>query len=219
MANGWVKIHRKLLESLFYKDSHVVHIWVHLLLNATHKPIKALFKGKEITLKPGQLITGRDSISQKTKVNSQKVQRTLKKFEMWRMIEQQTSNRNRLVTILSWDQYQENEQQMNNKRTTDEQLVNTNKNINNKKKERKEIYKEKILAPDFENYTIPEKLYQWADKNGISKKAIEIHVEMCLNHFQDNKTKRPGWEKTIMNWARSDLAKINNQYPKKKLIT
>ena len=52
-------------------------------------------------------------------------------------IEQQTTSQNRLITIVSWNEYQKSEQpfeqQVNNKRTTSEQQMNTNKNIKNKR--------------------------------------------------------------------------------------
>lgn len=133
---GWVKIHRKMLENpIICKDSDYLSVWIYLLLNATHKEIPALFKGKKIILKPGQLITGRKSISNKLKISESKIYRIINDYKSEHQIEQQTSNKNSLITIINWDKYQENEQQneqqMNNKRTTNEQQVNTNKNVKN----------------------------------------------------------------------------------------
>jgi hypothetical protein len=52
------------------------------------------------------------------------VQRILKTFKSEQQIEQQTTSRNRLITIVAWNEYQkseqQNEQQVNNKRTTSE---------------------------------------------------------------------------------------------------
>lgn len=50
-------------------------------------------------LNPGQLITGRKAISDKLRVTESKVQRVLKCYESEQQIEQQTGNRNRLITI------------------------------------------------------------------------------------------------------------------------
>lgn len=133
---GWVKIHRKILDNpVVCKDSETFSIWLYLLLSATHQEIPAVFKGEKITLKKGQLITGTLSISKRLKINKDKVQRTLKCFEIDKQIEQETSNKNRLISILNWEQYQsndnENDKQMINKcETTDKQLI-TNKNVKN----------------------------------------------------------------------------------------
>ena len=136
MSEGWIKLHRKMLDNpLVCKDGDYLAVWVYLLLNATHKNYPALFKGKKIELKAGQLLTGRKSISNTLSINEAKIQRILKTFENEQQIEQQTSNKNSLITILNWDRYQQNEQQnetqMNNKWTTTEQQVNTNKNVKN----------------------------------------------------------------------------------------
>lgn len=117
--DGWFKIHRKILENpIVCKDAEHIAIWIYLLSNATYTDFTAVFKGKKITLHPGQLITGRKVISDRFKINESKVQRILKSFENDQQIEQQTSNVNRLITILNWGKYQlieqQNEQPVNN---------------------------------------------------------------------------------------------------------
>lgn len=141
---GWIKLYRKLLDNpIVCKDSETFSIWLYLLLSATHQEVSAIFKGKKIILKPGQLITGILSISKKLKINKDKVQRTLKCFEIDKQIKQETSNKNRLITILNWEQYQsndnENDKQLINKcETTDKQLI-TNKNEKNDKNDKNVI--------------------------------------------------------------------------------
>lgn len=122
---GWIKIHRQLLDNpIICKDSEHLSIWIYLLLNATHKEIPALFKGEKIILQPGQLITGRKSMSEKLKIPESKIYRVINEYKSEQQIEQQTSNKNSLITILNWNKYQQNEQQneqqLNNKRTTTE---------------------------------------------------------------------------------------------------
>ena len=143
-AEGWIKLHRKLLDNpVTMKDTDHLAVWIYLLLNASHNEHPALFKGEKIMLKPGQLITGRKSIALALHIDESKVERILKSLKSEQQIEQQTSSKNRLISITNWEFYQQseqqNEQQMNNKRTTSEQQVNTNKNIKNDKNERKDI--------------------------------------------------------------------------------
>lgn len=139
--SGWIKLHRKTLENpIIMQDKEYLAVWIFLLLNATHAEYDVMFEGKRITLQKGQLITGRKTISKKLDISESKVQRILKSFENEQQIEQQTTSRNRLISILNWEAYQQieqlNEQQVNNKRTTSEQQVNTNKNNKNIKNER-----------------------------------------------------------------------------------
>ena len=133
---GWISTYRKILENpIVCKDSDYFAVWMYLLLNATHKESPAIFNKKKIILKKGQLITSRKSIAEKFDISESKVQRILKTFEIEQQIKQQTCSRNRLISIINWNEYQQSEQrieqQVNNERTTSEQLVNTNNNDNN----------------------------------------------------------------------------------------
>lgn len=139
---GWIKLHRCLLNNpVVMKDSDHIAVWVYLLLEATHKDIQKLFKGEKITLKPGQLITGRIVISDTLKISESKVRRILNEFESDHQIDRQRSNKNSLITILNWELYQsadqQDDQQVTNKRPTSDQQVTTlqeyknNKNNNN----------------------------------------------------------------------------------------
>jgi hypothetical protein len=134
---GYVCIWRKLRDHPRYRDSEFFHVWVHLILNATHKKIEAIFCGKKIVLQPGQLITGRHAISRDTGVNDSKVYRILEQLKSEQQIEQQGKNLSSLITITNWRVYQFSEQQIeqpsNNERTTNEQPSNTNNNEKNLK--------------------------------------------------------------------------------------
>lgn len=133
---GYIKLHRKILDNpIVCKDAEHFIVWCYLLLNATHKEVPALFGGKKISLKPGQLITGRKAISQKTGVEESKIKRILKLFENDQQIDRQTTNQNTLISILRWDDYQKSDQQNDQRVTngcpTSDQRVTTNKNVKN----------------------------------------------------------------------------------------
>ena len=110
MSRGYIKLYRSMLDNpVVNKDADHLAIWIYLLLNATHKEIYSMFRGKKIALSPGQLITGRKVIGRKYNISESKVQRVLKTFENEQQIEQQSSNKNRLITILHWNEYQSDE--------------------------------------------------------------------------------------------------------------
>ena len=133
---GWIKLHRKIQDSFFYTDSQAVHLWLHILLKANHKTNKFMWNGEEIEVLQGQFITGRKKLSIETGVNESKVQRLLKMFIKSGNIEQLTNRRHSMITVLKWGLYQVSEQPMNNQRTTSEQPVITNKNVNNEKNDK-----------------------------------------------------------------------------------
>lgn len=195
---GWIKIHRKILENpIICKDSDYLAVWIYLLLNATHKEIPALFKGKKIILQKGQLITGRKSMSNQLKISESKIYRIINDFKSEQQIEQQTSNQNSLISILNWDKYQQieqqNEQQMNNERTTDEQPVNTNKNVKNDKNER--IYN----IPASEVETSPADTAKANEKDAMPKHKYGEYKHVLLKdeELQKLKEKYTNWEELI----------------------
>ncbi len=144
MNNGWIKLHRKLLDHPLREDPETMWVWIVMLLLATHDEIKMDWCGETIKLKPGQFITSRKSLSEKTGVEESKVYRILKRLKSEQQIEQRPSNLSTLITITNWDKHQNGEQlkeqQVNSNRTATEQRVNTNnkdkkeKNVENEKK-------------------------------------------------------------------------------------
>ena len=128
---GWVKLHRKIIDKAFYsKDSEKVHLWIHLLLKANHCDYEEMLGGKPIICKSGQFTTGRKQLSNETGICESKIERILTYFEKTEhQIEQQKTSTNRLISIINWNEYQiveqQIEQRVNNKRTTSEQQVDT----------------------------------------------------------------------------------------------
>lgn len=138
---GWIKLHRKLLENpVVMKDSDHLAVWVYLLLNAAHKEHKTLLGGKPVTLHPGQLITGRKKIAKALGMNEHKVERIIKLLKSEHQIEQQASNKGSVISILAWDEYQNNEQQneqkASSKQAAGEQQVSTIQEWKNEKNDK-----------------------------------------------------------------------------------
>ena len=55
------------------KDNDYLAVWVYLLLSAAHTEIVLENCSRSITLKPGQLITGREALGKKLGVNEYKI--------------------------------------------------------------------------------------------------------------------------------------------------
>jgi hypothetical protein len=106
--NGWIKLHRKLLENPFYTNSKAVHLWVHLLMNANHKK-KTFYHGRErVTVESGELITGYKSLEQETEINKNTIYYWFEQFQEADMIEVDSNNKYTKVKIENWNKYQKN---------------------------------------------------------------------------------------------------------------
>lgn len=63
---GYVKWHREFMNHpVIAKDPEHIAVWLYLLSNAAHAGYEVRFKGENIMLKPGQLITGSTTIAKK----------------------------------------------------------------------------------------------------------------------------------------------------------
>lgn len=204
MNNGYVKIHRKLLNNpIVMKDCEHLAVWIYLLLNATHQDRNVLFKGKKIIIGPGQLITGRKSISSELQISESKVQRILNFFESEHQIEQQTSNKNRVITLINWHKYQDNEhqteQQLNNNRTTTEQQLNTNnndKNVNNVRN----IYSTSTNKEINNSEQIEkENLFEYVER--MFRRTLNPAEYEVINNWKNNELTRYAIKEAVLNNA------------------
>ena len=198
--NGWIKIHRKLLDNpVVCKDPDHLAVWMYLLLEAAHKDHETLFGGKPIVLAPGQLITGRQKISRETKVEQHKADRIIKLFKSAQLIEQRAECYGSLISILNWDKYQndeqQNEQRVSNERATSEQRVSTIQEYKNDKNDKKYIYKD---VPE----EIKEPFMEWVAMRKTLKKPITTKsaVTRALNKLY-SLSKNPDRQRELIEYA------------------
>lgn len=136
---GWIKIHKKMLQWEWFTDVNVAHLFVYLLLAANYEDRQ--WRG--MTIERGQLVTSRDHLAQATGLSVQQVRTALDKLERTGEITQKSTNKYRIVTICKYLNYQmvddseqptNNQQSTNNQPTNNQQITTTEeyKNIRNK---------------------------------------------------------------------------------------
>lgn len=205
--NGFVKLHRKMIEWGWYSDCVVKDVFLHILMVAAFKP--GQYRGHDI--QPGQAIIGRKKMAEELGFSEQQVRTALKKLESTGEISLFSTNKFTIATVENWAFYQgdesEGNQQVTNNQPTNNQQVTNNqphlknvKNVKNVKKE-KNIYIRPALGK-FENVLITEeeleKLkkrfpYDWEDR-----------IER-LSEYMSSKGKRyKSHYATILTWARKD---------------
>ena len=121
--NGFVKLHRKMIEWGWYSDCVVKDVFIHLLMVATFKP--AQYLGYE--LKPGQAVIGRKQLATELGFSEQQVRTALKKLESTGEISLFSTNRFTIATVENWEFYQgddeDSNQQITNKQPTSNHIL------------------------------------------------------------------------------------------------
>jgi len=192
--SGWIKIHRGMLDNpAVCKDADHLAIWIHLLLNATHKPLDILIGSKRVTLQPGELATSRKSLSEKYKLSESKVERILNLFKIEQQIEQQSFSTNRVISVLNWHKYQESEQQSEQQSDSDRTAIGQQSDTN-KKERTKELKNKRIkeLKPkaSFDAYTSNPELISSLEsfiefRKKIRKPMTEKAVTLLLKNLDE----------------------------------
>ena len=141
---GWIKVHRKLVDWEWYNDINVKVVFLHLLLTANHK--EKQWQGQ--TILRGQKLTSIEHLADDVGLTFQQTRTALKKLKSTHEITIKTTNKNTLITIEKFNDYQfevdEDNKQNNklsnnlvtNKQQTNNKQITTNKNEKNDKNEK-----------------------------------------------------------------------------------
>ena len=200
--NGWVKLHRKILDNPISRKPAWFSVWVTLLLLANHDDEHTfIWNGRQIELKEGQFITGRKTLSEQTGVPETTIERILDYLESSGQIGQQKNTKNRLITILNWETYQK----VDNKRTTNGQQTDTFKNIINKE------VKNSTNTGGFQPQAV--KKAQFSKEGAKVIKALEA-VDPKNKTYYANTTQRASADFLVQEYGLEKVLKVITLLPK-----
>lgn len=140
---GWVKIHRDLLDNELWSDKPFTkgQAWVDLLLLANHKDKNVLIGSRTEMVERGSFITSELKLMERWGWGRKKVKLFLNFLESQKMIERNANNKRTAITIVNYGFYQDcdlpKEQQKNSKRTAKEQQRDSRGTAKGHKQERK----------------------------------------------------------------------------------
>lgn len=192
MNNGWIKLHRSLLDWEWYSDMNVRVVFIHCLLKANCKDVK--YKGKDILR--GSFATGLELLSRETGLTIAQIRVTLNKLKMTNEITIQTSAEGSIISITNYDLYQSNDKQndkpiasemTNESQTNDKPIASNNNNKNEKNEEKKEKVSKDTKKKDKPSGLLPV-YFQFMILGLTPDKAI-LKAEKFYSHYQSN-----GWK-------------------------
>lgn len=145
---GWVRLYRKIQESDTFQRLTAIQqlIAIYIILNANHTDgiWYDRYKGTEVSLKRGQLITSRRKMYEEwfnkdKDVSEMKIRTTLTKLERLGFITIEATKQYTLITVCNYSLYQDvepvnnpaNNQEPTQQQPSDNQAITTNKNVNN----------------------------------------------------------------------------------------
>ena len=180
--NGWIKLHRKLLDNQIWKhDPTAWRVFEYLLLTVDHRT--------------GSWDTGRFVIAESLDMKPSTVYKSLKRLEKAEMVTLTSNNKYSTISICKWKEYQQDDNNTgNNKVTTKEQQSNTKqegKKVRSKE-ERESLYTHLKITKEEYGELISK--FPYKDVKGECDKA---------NDWLPNSTKRyKDFPAFMRNWLR-----------------
>jgi hypothetical protein len=130
--DGWIKLHRKSIESAVFQNPNLWKAWCWCLMRANHKENKFLFGGEEIHINSGQFITGRFEGAEQCGMKPSTFRDQLRKLKALGNIDTTSDNKKTLITVINWGHYQyqdsESDTTSDTYPTTNRQQTDTDKN-------------------------------------------------------------------------------------------
>lgn len=144
--DGWIKLHRKLLDWRWFSDGNMLKVFLYILLKSNHK--KKSWKGIDIL--PGQMIFSRRKVSERLEISETQLRTVIARLKSTHEITHESTNQFTLITVVNWASYQnedyesthESTHDFANEQPTDNQRITTPK----ERKERLEGKEKKIPA-------------------------------------------------------------------------
>lgn len=213
---GWIKLHRKLIDSAVFDNPKLLKVWIWCLCKASYQPYDLMVGNQIVHLQEGQFVYGRLKASSELQISESMVYKYMNLLKSLHMVSIKANNKYSVVTIEKWTSYQgcedEEEQQIiqqrNNKGTAEEQQRNINKK-NKNNKNIKNIKNNIFIIPSVDEVSA----YCQERNNGIDAEAFVSFYES--KGWMIGKNKMKDWKAAVRTWEKKNVKKGNeNARPK-----
>lgn len=135
---GYVALHRKLMDSWVSEDPMALALWVRMLMEASHKKRTAIYRGENYELEKGGFLFGLNKWVDKTGIPRETIRKRVDMLESDGMITRQKHPHISVITVSNWELYQrdntaktQQEHGGNTAATRQEQQNNNGNNVDN----------------------------------------------------------------------------------------
>ena len=219
MAEGWIKLHRKILDWEWWDDPVMVKVWLQLLFDANYEPKQ--WKGRKI--ERGQLVLGRKAYAKKCCISEQQLRTALTKLKSTNEITITATNRFTLVTVTKYELYQMDERESTNRSTS--RATNKQPTNNQQSTTPKELKKERNKEGDIRHtsWDHPEAVAHGPFVRLLASEFDAMVAELGEHRTSDLILRLNGYieqigepaarkkykshKATMMNWHRADVEK------------
>ena len=129
--NGWIKLHRSLLDWEWYDEPNTFRVFMHILLKANHSEKR--YRGELV--KSGTLLTGQQLLAEQLGLSRMQIRTALDNLKITNEITIKSSAKGYVIEVVRYLDYQMITNSVATKQPIDNQPITSNKKDKNDKKE------------------------------------------------------------------------------------
>lgn len=195
---GYIRLHRQILKWEWWSNPKTFRLFLYLLLKANYCDLR--FEGKVI--RRGQLITSLPKLAKETSLSVQQVRTSLLKLITTGEITDSSTRHYRIITIVKYDEYQNDNRQDNRQATDNQQTDNRQVTVS---KEIKKDNKDKNINKSLTRFIPPTvddvREYCLSRNNGIDPEEFVNFYES--KGWMIGKNHMKSWQAAVRTWERS----------------
>jgi hypothetical protein len=232
MDNGWIKLHRKILEWEWWSDPNTFRVFMYLLLTANHEDKR--WQGIEISR--GQTVTSLSKLAKECKLTVQSVRTSITHLKSTGELTQSQHRTFSLLTLIKYSDYQSINTPINTKLTRSQHEANNKqecKNVRMKEDKKEELTNSGELRPPTPAETMrdfiqmieekTDRYNRFVEKTAVGgNSTVEIvraELDKFVNYWCEltRDGKRQRWEtekvfevkRRLMNWLARSERQVN----------
>ncbi len=128
--NGFIQLHRKLLDNPIFQNEKLLKLFIYCLLKASYKDRETMIGDSIVKLSCGQLVIGRKALARDLDLSEQQVRTLISKLKKLNILHTKATNKYTIVTVINWGLYQNPTSQSTNEQPTINQQSTTNNKVN-----------------------------------------------------------------------------------------
>ena len=199
MEQGFIKLHRSILDWEWWEDDNTLKVFLYLLLNANYE--NSRYRGYEVPR--GSLVVGRKKMSETLHLSEREIRTAISHLKSTNEVTTKATNKFTILTITNWEKYQgfdlgatnKATNKATNERPTSDQQATTYKEIKNiRNKENKNNIFTPPSLEDVQEY--------------CKERNNNVDAETFISFYESKgwmvgKNKMKDWKACVRTWERS----------------
>ena len=208
MSQGFIQLHRKILDEWFWSDSKLCHLMITLILEANHQLQEVSFQGKKRTIGVGETIRTTRQLASITGIPKSSISRMLKKLcevDEIKILETKASH----IKVLRYHHFLTSDLDENwDKDGTGMGLNNNDNNNTNNQTDVKSVYEEIFYDESF--------IESVKNKFRLNDEQLEDEIDHMYHSFSEKNKISNNWKSSLKTWLYSGR-KIEKNYIQREI--